>query len=68
MINISFSDAEAYAVSIALSKYIAEHRGKDTRAIDDLVNISNMLFDHSYEILHSLDRKSIEKDIGYKDR
>lgn len=68
MISITLSDAEAYAVSIAISKYIAEHvKDNDiNRTTEHLANISNKLFEHGLEMLSSWDRTDIEKDISYK--
>lgn len=68
MIDVTLSDAEAYAVSVAISKFISEHSNQDkpTSEVMHLADISNRLYEYSSDVLSRWDKVDIEKSIGYR--
>lgn len=67
MFTYKFSDAEAYAVACALSKYISERERYDlTFEFQNLADLSNRLLEHCDDILTLSDARHIEDAIHYR--
>lgn len=67
MMTLKLSDAEAYAIAIALSRYVGERTISDTPGDEllQLADISNKLLEHADGVLTARDEREIEYAIKY---
>lgn len=67
MMTLKLSDAEAYAIAIALSRYVGERTISNTPSVEmlQLADISNTLLEHADEVLTARDEREIENAINY---